>query len=89
MSDEVYKARQEDGKTFYCPNGCKRYFTDTKVSKLKKRVDELAESRRYWKVRADNESRRADHEERRRVGFQGYAAKLKKQLAAATTFGDQ
>lgn len=80
--------KKEDHKTFYCPS-CKHsmyYPADNELEKLKKKTKRL-------KTRLNDEisyciaaREQANHLEKRVYGYQGYAAKLKKQLKKAHHF---
>jgi septal ring factor EnvC (AmiA/AmiB activator) len=43
MDAELDELRQEDGETFYCPNGHAQSYTESTESEMKKLRDELAE----------------------------------------------
>lgn len=75
LTDKYDRARRDDHKTFYCPNGCGRaYLSKNKAEKLQ---DELsAERARLDQARAD-----AEFQKKRAAGIQGELTKTKKRVA--------
>lgn len=69
-----HKARHEDGKTFYCPNGHQLHFGDSKVDLLQKRLDRVSEHSTWL-------SREKAAIERRHIAAKGQITKLRKKLA--------
>lgn len=73
------KERREDHKTFYCPNGCRRWFPHkAEKEKLEERISGLqdrlaATSTLYHRARDE-----AEHNVRRFNGLKGYVEKLKR-----------
>jgi len=78
----VWKARQDDGETFYCPNGHPRAFAETTADKLRQERDRLAQqiAERDDAVRIERERREAA--ERRENAAKGQVTKLRKRASA-------
>jgi len=68
------KARRDDHKIFYCPNGCIRYYPQESG---KERLQRLLDQERECCIAAREE---AGHLERRVWGYKGQLTKAKKQL---------
>lgn len=80
--DESYRhARQQDHKTWYCPNGHSRYYPAK--SDVEKLSDELAASRRIAeneRTRRQREQERREHAERQRAAARGQVTKIKRRI---------
>ncbi len=79
IPDNVYKARLDDGKSFYCPNGHAQYYTKAIIPGLQKRIRDLTASlnakesnRFHWKTKAEQLARRLS-------ATKGVVTKLRKQ----------
>ena len=56
--EKTHRQRMLDtGEYFYCPNGHPQHFTESTISKLKKRLASRDEDVSYWIARAENEGR--------------------------------
>jgi len=63
--------RRDDGKTFYCPKGCKNVYRQSEVERLREQVAR-AERQRDWaqasRTAADDQARAAEYRRRAAVG---------------------
>ncbi len=77
--------RQDDHQSFFCPAcGSKRYYAqDNEEEELRERLAHIEKSYRYVRASRDRTKARLEHEVRVRTGYQGQAAKLKRQMDAA------
>lgn len=77
MPEWFFAARLDDNKTFYCPNGCPRYYPPggSKEDKLKAEVERL-------KNQCVRHRKEADDHRRSAAAQRGVVTKLKKRAAA-------
>ena len=75
-------ARQQDGKTFWCPNGHTQVYRVTDKQRLEAEVSRLKQRMAEKDDEAAELRRRAAHQEARARGFQGVIARQKKRAAA-------
>jgi uncharacterized Zn finger protein (UPF0148 family) len=75
------RRRREDGKTFYCPQGCKNVYTKSEVDRLREQL-RWAERQRDWaqtaKRAADDQARTSEYRRRAAVG---QLTKMRKRVA--------
>jgi len=75
LTDKYDRARRDDHKTFYCPNGCPRaYNGESKAERLERQL--ATERARVDQARAD-----AEFQKKRAAGIQGELTKTKKRVA--------
>ena len=81
MDNDLYRRRNEQGGTFYCPNGHGQHFTENQVEKLKKQNASLSK-RVDW---AEDSARRARDEaeqvKRERTAIKGHLTRTRKRIA--------
>lgn len=77
-----WETRQEDGKSFYCPNGHQRVFRESTADRLRRERDRLAQqvAQRDDEIRRQRELREAA--ERQASAARGQVTKLKKRASA-------
>lgn len=81
VPNEWDTCRREDGKTFYCPNGCPRAYNESEADRLKKRV-ELLENRVRWRDdQLDAAQRDAKLSRYRMAAAKGQLTKIKNRIA--------
>ena len=75
--------RQNDGRTFYCPNGHARAYRETEADRLRKEKERLER----WLANSDETIRSAyaslDLEKRKHAATRGQLTKTRKRAAAA------
>lgn len=75
LTERFDRARREDHKIFYCPNGCRRaYNAKSKAEKLEH--DLLVERAKLDQAKAD-----AQYQKKRAEGIQGELTKTKKRVS--------
>jgi elongation factor P hydroxylase len=88
MTEDFDRARREDHRWWYCPNGHQQQYSGkTEAEKLK---EQLAEERRqrqraeqniaYWQDEASEHREKAEHERRRANGYKGHATRISKRV---------
>lgn len=77
MTDTLYKARRQDGRTFYCPNGHGMSYTETEADKLRRERDRLAQQQARLEDNIRELSHALDHEHRRSAAYKGQVTRLK------------
>ena len=85
-AERIRKLRQSHA-TFYCPNGHSQYFPgktaeEKRIEQLEREVAALKRTNDYLRGSRDAWQARAEHEERRRTGYQGYVARIKNEMLA-------
>jgi hypothetical protein len=81
MPQAMLKARRNDGMTFFCPNGCKRVFTETEEDRLREALEQAKRDsetyeRWYRSAEADKE-----HLKQSRAAYIGQVKRLKTRAA--------
>ena len=79
MDEYFYERRQEDGKTFHCPNGHKRIFTQRETLKEKVAFLEKDLMRKDRRLDFERNQRRAI--ERSNSGLRGVVTRKKRELS--------
>lgn len=78
---DMLRARQSDGKDFWCPNGCKIHYYETEEQRLKKRLEAEQAKATRLSARLDQAKARADHEEHRARAYKGQVTKIKNRVS--------
>jgi hypothetical protein len=81
LEQDFLDSRQNDGQTFYCPNGHPRVFRETEAQRLRKeneRLTRVAENERQGRIAARE---LLTHETRSHAATRGHVTRKKKQLA--------
>lgn len=71
-----------EGNNFYCPNGHQQSYSESEISRLKKKLALEIKSKEWAKQDASNANARADKSERRRIAQKGVATRLKNRAKA-------
>lgn len=74
MPDWFYRARREDGKTFYCPAGCPRAYRESETDRLRREVTRL-----HSRITHLDDQKQAA--ERSAAAHKGQATRLRKRVA--------
>lgn len=80
MPRSMYKSRIQDGKRFYCPNGCHISYYETENMRLQRQVADEQENVRIAQARAAQERREAEAARRRAAAARGQVTKIKKRV---------
>lgn len=73
--------RQEDGSTFWCPNGHSQAYTESTTDILRRERDRLAQQIAYKDDEIARQKSRADHLGRSRAAVRGQVTKLRNRAA--------
>jgi hypothetical protein len=73
MTQELYRQRKQDGRSFYCPNGHGQYYSKSTESTLKEKLKAAEENARWWKGEAEFKSRQVSNR-------QGQITKIKNSI---------
>jgi len=86
MPRRYAKKLGENGKTFFCPAGCRLSYGEPEVDKLKKQLEEQKgkfEKRLQWaEQRATSARKQADTAERSKAAMKGHLTRHKKRSKA-------
>lgn len=74
--------RQNDGKSFFCPNGHSLSYGDTLEKRLQRQLDNMQDQRDAANERARRERERGDRLKASRAAYKAQTTKLKKRAAA-------
>jgi hypothetical protein len=78
---DMLQARKDDGRDFWCPNGCKIRYSETETQRLRKKL----EREKLWRGQAETRARaaldQADTAERSARAYKGQVTKIKKRVA--------
>lgn len=85
MTHDFYNRRQEDGATFYCPNGHGQIYTRRKkleeqLEKLKSELHEAKVDVAYWNREAEEQALAAIDAKRKAAAAKGQLTKVKKRI---------
>lgn len=77
-----FERRREDGKTFYCPNGCARVYRETEKDRLQRQLEQ--EQRRVARLMASEDQLRAEVKqvEARRRATKAVLTKTRNRIAS-------
>jgi hypothetical protein len=73
---------RETGRSFYCPNGHCRLYTDTDIDRLKRELEQARSSASSWQESAERRGSDRDRAERRVRALRGVVTKLRRRLRA-------
>lgn len=74
---KFYTERQENGGTFYCPNGHPRVFKETTEDKLRKELEKKQDQLEYQREAKEKVYANQDHLKRRIASLKGHITRLK------------
>lgn len=80
FSEDFYKRRQDDGHSFFCPNGHSQHYTESTVQKLQKQIEQ-EKKRREWAESSKNMYRdKLESERRSKAAIRGQLTRTKKRI---------
>lgn len=82
MPDDFLTQRKRDGKTFYCPNGHGRHYSETEAQRLKKQLERAQQNYEYMRNSRDAARDQADSAERSRRALKGVVTRQRNRAAA-------
>lgn len=80
MTETMQRARQNDGETFYCPNGHPRVYRETEADRLRRERDRLTQrlAQRDDEIQRVRDAR--DAADRRAAAARGQVTKIKNRV---------
>lgn len=82
LPDQMMRARQKDGRDFWCPNGHAIHYYETENKKLQKALDVERERLRFAQDEASRQREHRQAAERKARALKGVVTKTKKRIAA-------
>lgn len=80
MLENKYDRCLEDGGAFYCPNGCRLVFRNSKAEKLERELEAEKRVTQYHRNRAENERSRANKAKKQAAAYKGVVTRTKKRI---------
>lgn len=78
---DYIKMLRKNGKTFYCPNGCSRWYGESEEERLKKQLTQEAKKRESLECRVMEWRDEAERKTRQLSAKKGQITKMKNQAA--------
>jgi len=80
LPERMVADRRAKGGSWYCPNGHSLSFIKTEAQELREKLDAEKRNAVWWRERAADHRKEAEHQESRANGYKGALTKVKKRV---------
>lgn len=81
IPDEMYRDRRDNGGNWYCPNGHHLHFITTEAEKLRKQLDRVKSSEKWYFEALTRTQQERDAAERSARAYRGHVTRLRNRIA--------